>query len=207
MGDPRLGRDIVVRAAVGIADAEGFDRITMRRVSQALGVTPMALYRYLPDKAALVDVVIDESLRAVPCVDPDGDVLGEFRRCFGGLHRLLIDHPGLAKAASERPLEGPVAIEIGERVLSLLQRCGVGERDAANALVAAFSLTLGSALYWVSRQARGQSERAPGGAASESTAVRVRSHAGFGGEGSAVFHDAMTKLVSGYLTAGEAVIR
>lgn len=41
-----LKREAVVRAAVKIADAEGIEAISMRRVSQALGVTPMALYRY-----------------------------------------------------------------------------------------------------------------------------------------------------------------
>lgn len=199
MRDAGLGRDEVVRAAVQIADTEGVDRITMRRVSKALGVTPMALYRYLPDKAALVDVVVDESLRAVPAVNPEGAVLVELRRFLGGLHQLLIDHPGLAKAVSDRALEGPVATGLGNGILELLLRHGLSEREASNVLVAAFSLTLGSALYWASRRPRDDGRQAIDGSVRMTTVMTVRGHTAIDAEGPGVFYDAVDRLVSSYL--------
>jgi AcrR family transcriptional regulator len=203
MRDAGLGRDEVVRAALQIADTEGVDRITMRRVSKALGVTPMALYRYLPDKAALVDVVVDESLRALPAVDPAGAVLTELRRFCGGLHELLVDHPGLARAVSDRALEGPVATSMGDQILELLLRHGLGEREASSVLVSAFSLTLGSALYWASRHPEDIGRQGIDARENKTTVMKVRGYTAIGAEGRAVFHDALDRLVSSYLVDSE----
>jgi AcrR family transcriptional regulator len=54
-----LDRSAIVRAAIGIADAEGLDGVTMRRVADRLNTGPMSLYRYVPDKDALVSMMID----------------------------------------------------------------------------------------------------------------------------------------------------
>lgn len=145
---------MVIRAAVDLADAGGLDRVSMRRLAQHLGVTPMAIYYHVPSKDALIDLVVDESLGAVPMVDPEGDPLVELQRSFGALYRLLIEHPGLAAAFGSRPLEGPTARRIGERVLQLLQRQGLPDEDAARLLVSLAGFTLGSALYRSSRMAR-----------------------------------------------------
>ena len=52
----RLSTDEVVAAAIAIADSEGLAALSMRRVSEAMGVSPMALYTYVPSKAELVDL-------------------------------------------------------------------------------------------------------------------------------------------------------
>src|SRR5262249_25174996 len=56
---PRQGLTIdqVVAAATALADAEGLDAVTMRRVSGNLGVVPMTLYTYVPGKAELLDLM------------------------------------------------------------------------------------------------------------------------------------------------------
>ncbi|MBZ4613011.1 TetR/AcrR family transcriptional regulator [Mycobacterium avium] len=195
-----LKREAVVRAAVKIADAEGIEAISMRRVSQALGVTPMALYRYLPDKDAPIDVVVDESLAVVPVPDPSGSVTAELLRCFGGLYDLLLDHPGLARAAGERPLEGPFATRLGNNVLTLLQHNKIDEADAANLLVSAFSLTLGCALYRTSRSGRTASSRLSQ-VGDEAPAVRrLRGRLTVASADDTVFRDALTRLIAGYVT-------
>lgn len=56
----------IAAAAIGIADAEGMDAVTMRRVAQALGVSPMALYTYVPGKAELVDLMLDTAYADMP---------------------------------------------------------------------------------------------------------------------------------------------
>lgn len=196
MGRAGLGREAVVRAAVQIADAEGIDALSMRRVSQELGVTPMALYRYLPDKSSLVDVVVDESLSVVPVVDPTRPVADELLRCFGAMYELLLAHPGLARAVGERPLEGPVATRIGEQVLTILQRNGIAGDDAANLLISAFSLTLGSALYRTSRGDRVDRWQV-GEVAPAVHGVRDRLNSASADD--AVFRDALQRLIAGYL--------
>jgi AcrR family transcriptional regulator len=55
-----LDRTTIVRAAIAIADTDGMDAVTMRRVAERLNTGPMSLYRYVPDKDALVSMMVDE---------------------------------------------------------------------------------------------------------------------------------------------------
>lgn len=56
---PTLTRDAVLRAAVALADAEGVEAVSMRRVAERLGVVPMALYKHVADKDDLLDGMVD----------------------------------------------------------------------------------------------------------------------------------------------------
>ncbi|MDX3103543.1 TetR family transcriptional regulator [Nonomuraea angiospora] len=49
----------IATAAVGIADAEGLDAVTMRRLATELGVAPMAPYRYVSGKDELLELMVD----------------------------------------------------------------------------------------------------------------------------------------------------
>jgi hypothetical protein len=59
--EPRtpLSRDRVLRAAVELADREGAEGLSMRRLSAELGVVPMALYKHVANKDELLDGMID----------------------------------------------------------------------------------------------------------------------------------------------------
>ena len=58
-GTVRLSRDRIVRAAVELADAEGVDGLSMRRLAEELDAAPMALYRHVANKDDLFDGMID----------------------------------------------------------------------------------------------------------------------------------------------------
>jgi AcrR family transcriptional regulator len=57
-----LDREQIVRAAIHIADADGLEAVTMRRVAQRLNTGAMSLYRHVPDKDALVSMMIETVL-------------------------------------------------------------------------------------------------------------------------------------------------
>jgi AcrR family transcriptional regulator len=54
-----LSRERIVDTAIALVDAEGLDALTMRRLGAELGMDPMAVYYYLPNKAALLDAVVE----------------------------------------------------------------------------------------------------------------------------------------------------
>lgn len=56
---PTLTLDAIAKVGIELADAEGLGAVTMQRVAERLGVTKMALYRYVPGKAELVALMID----------------------------------------------------------------------------------------------------------------------------------------------------
>src|SRR5580765_7909151 len=60
-----LDREQIVREAIRIADADGLEAVTMRRVAQQLGTGAMSLYRHVPDKDALVSLMVDTVIGVV----------------------------------------------------------------------------------------------------------------------------------------------
>ncbi|MFD2417222.1 TetR/AcrR family transcriptional regulator C-terminal domain-containing protein [Amycolatopsis pigmentata] len=67
---PPLGRENLVRVAIGLADAEGLAALSMRRLAVEVGVGPMALYRHVPDKDELLRLMADAALGEVELPEP-----------------------------------------------------------------------------------------------------------------------------------------
>ena len=63
---PRISRAAIVSASLTIADERGLSGLTMQAVAERLGVTPMALYRHVDDKADLLDSVVEALLTELP---------------------------------------------------------------------------------------------------------------------------------------------
>lgn len=63
---PGLSLDGIVRAAITIADAEGLEAVSMQRVASEFGFTTMSLYRYVPGKSELLDLMIDTAIGPAP---------------------------------------------------------------------------------------------------------------------------------------------
>ncbi len=140
-----LTREEVVAAARGLADREGVERVTMRRLAGELGVAPNALYTYFRDKTAILDAVFDDVLGELEPPSPGAgawqDALAELMRAS---RRLLLAHPRLATLFLTRP-GGPNAMRLGEVALRILERGGIRGRVAVEALRALLAYTLGSA--------------------------------------------------------------
>ena len=64
---PGLTVERIVQAAIELADAEGLEAASMRRVADELGVGAMSLYRYVPGKTELLDLMLDAVHAATPC--------------------------------------------------------------------------------------------------------------------------------------------
>ena len=69
---PRLSRDAILDRALAIADADGVDALSVRRLARELGVTPMALYWHFENKEALLHALGDRLLAGI---DPTLDAL------------------------------------------------------------------------------------------------------------------------------------
>ncbi|MFF7978058.1 TetR/AcrR family transcriptional regulator [Streptomyces sp. NPDC007901] len=88
-----LNRTRVLSAAVALADEGGVDALSMRRIAQALGVVPMALYKHVANKNELLDGMIDV---LVGEIDPPVEGIGwkaAVRRRVLSARRMLLRHP------------------------------------------------------------------------------------------------------------------
>src|SRR5829696_9898923 len=128
-----LSRAAVLAAARRVADAQGVDRLTMRRLAGELGVMPNTLYSYFPTKEALLDGVLDDLLGDIDPGDPaEDDWQDGVVRVMDSSRRLLLAHPRLASVFLTRPTLGPNAARLGEVTFALLRRGGLeGDRAVA----------------------------------------------------------------------------
>ncbi|WP_163513119.1 TetR/AcrR family transcriptional regulator [Fodinicola acaciae] len=111
-GGPTLSRAHIVRTAVAIADAEGTEALTMRRIASELGSsTPMSLYRYVGNKDGLVDLVLDDIYGRIqlPAKRP-GDWRATLRTLAKASFAVMLEHPWFAALSHTRPPFGPNAL-------------------------------------------------------------------------------------------------
>jgi AcrR family transcriptional regulator len=133
---PRQGLtvDQVVAAATVLADAEGLDALTMRRVAGGLGVVPMTLYTYVPGKAELLDLMLDAAYAAMPRAGTSGEPWRQRLTAIAGENRALFEaHPWAAAISTGRPPLGPGLMAKYEHELSAFDGLGLDDiqMDAA----------------------------------------------------------------------------
>lgn len=124
----RLDRDTVVRSAIALADKRGLGAVGVRQVAEALGVTPMALYRHVGPKDGLLDAVADALYAEIDLPGPDEDWWDGLRALAHSTRRVLIAHAWSVPFFS-RPLAGPHARALGEALQGALRRAGFSPRE------------------------------------------------------------------------------
>ena len=131
----------VVETGIAMADAEGLDAVSMRRVAQELGVVPMTLYTYVPDKNALLDLMLDRLYLAMPRAElPDRPWRERLAAIAEENHRLYTEHPWAASLPASRPPLGPGLMAKYEHELRAFDGCGLDdvERDSSLAFLIGF---------------------------------------------------------------------
>lgn len=128
----RLSREAIVVSAVALADTEGLDAVTIRRLAQEHGVTPMAMYWHFNDKDSLLDGLAEHLIAAVDLPPPsDAPWDGQLHDVLAAFLLAVRPHPALAGLTMRRILTAEPGLEIAERVLGLLRRAGCTPTRAA----------------------------------------------------------------------------
>ncbi|HTB55244.1 MAG TPA: helix-turn-helix domain-containing protein, partial [Trebonia sp.] len=97
---PRAGlsTDAIVAAAVGIADAEGLEAVSMARVAKKLGFTTMSLYRHVSGKDELLQMMWDASAQGAEGLVLEGDGWRAKLRMWAIMQRDVLDrHPWITQ--------------------------------------------------------------------------------------------------------------
>jgi TetR/AcrR family transcriptional regulator, tetracycline repressor protein len=140
-----LNADAVLGEGRRLLEEEGADALTMRRLAARLGVAPNSLYSHVPDKAALLDAVLDSLLAEIELPERDQrDWRDGLVALMAASRMMLLDHGDLLPQLLSRPMRGPNARRLGERTLGLLERGGITGPAAVDALRALLTLTFGS---------------------------------------------------------------
>jgi TetR/AcrR family tetracycline transcriptional repressor len=121
----KLSRSAVVDRALALADSEGIDALTIRRLAQELGVTPMALYWHFRSKEELITGVADRIWGEIRTdVDPSADWSDQLRGMFESLIEVLRSHSSASSLLLSSEKFGPSHWQATEATLDILGRAG-----------------------------------------------------------------------------------
>jgi AcrR family transcriptional regulator len=139
----RLSRAAIVAAAQAVIERDGVDALTMRRVADALGASPMALYRHVRGKDELLVLLLDELAAAVPRPRlPDAPrerVLAAGRLIHDG----LAEHPWIVDVLAGGDLIAPSILWLMEEIVAGFVAGGLSPAAAADAYRVLWQFTVG----------------------------------------------------------------
>lgn len=157
---PKLTRELLAATTLRIADAEGLEALSMRRLGAELGVDPMAAYRHFPNKKALLAGVAEAVLAGADVeTDPAAPWQEQFKEVARAYRRAMLAHsPTVARLTATTPLNSLEFLRIVEHGAAILASAGVPRAAAVSAIQAVGQLTSGAVLleaFWREHAASG----------------------------------------------------
>src|SRR5580693_7994062 len=143
---PRLSREEIVDAAIAIADAEGADAISMRRIAQVLQAGTMSLYWHVANKEHLLDLMLDALIAEVEVPEPSGDWRADLRALGTNYRAMLLRHLWMMDFVGGRPPLGPNTMLNMDCSLALLDVAEPDIATAVNILSTLLTYVLGAVL-------------------------------------------------------------
>ena len=134
---PGLNRDRVVDTALAIVDRDGLDGLTMRRLASELGVEAMSLYHWFPNKAAILDALVEAAIRETATrVDatPEAGWRANLRALAMGYRQVLLAHPNTVPCMGGRPGKSVETMRFIERMLDVLRSDGFSPVHAVQSM-------------------------------------------------------------------------
>jgi AcrR family transcriptional regulator len=131
-----VNRSVILQSALRIVDSDGVDGLSMRRLSDEVGRDPTVIYRHVPNKAALLDGVVETLLTQLRVDTADADWTGQLRAVAHDFRRLALSHPNVVPLLVTRPLATPLGrrpkgmLRPLEDVLAMLTSAGFSGEDA-----------------------------------------------------------------------------
>lgn len=119
-----LSKQRVVAEAVRIADREGVEGLSMRRLAGALGAGAMSLYHYVASKDELLDAMIDVVFEEIELPPAEADWQSAMRQEAASTRQVLARHPWATSLMESRTSPGPANLRHREAVTACLRRAG-----------------------------------------------------------------------------------
>lgn len=134
--ETQVSRSLILQCAVRIVDRDGVEGLSMRRLSEEVGRDPTVLYRHVPNKAAVLDGVVEIVLGQLQVNTADPDWATQLRTIAHDFRRLALAHPNIVPLLVTRPLATPLGQRLPgmlrplEDVLTLLASAGFSDDEA-----------------------------------------------------------------------------
>jgi AcrR family transcriptional regulator len=147
----KLSRDLILAAALRLADEEGIEAVSMRRLGQRLSVEAMSLYKHLAGKEDILDGISDLVMLEVEVPARDLPWRAALRQSAISAHRALLRHPWASAVLESRRNPGPARMRYLDAVVSILLDAGFTLPDVGRAFMAIDSHVYGFTLQVLAR--------------------------------------------------------
>lgn len=143
-GPQPLSRKAIVAAATEIADTEGLEAVSIRRLATKLEARPMSLYSHIEKKGDLIDLMVDEVMSGAIIEDGLPEDWREALRLIAQRTRESTRaHPWIVAAAFRRPFLGPNALRHIDQSFEAVSSLPLAPERKRAALLAIDTYTLG----------------------------------------------------------------
>lgn len=139
LGARGLSREDIVTTAIAVADAEGADAVTMRRIARDMRVGTMSLYWYVSSKVDLHRLMLERIQAEAQVPAPSGDWRADLRAFAWNMRAALLQHPWALDVVGIGPPSGPNDARNAERLMAAFD--GLGLDDAA---IICIAMTIGT---------------------------------------------------------------
>jgi AcrR family transcriptional regulator len=146
---PQLTRQRVVAAAVELADSDGIESISMRRLAQELGVEAMSLYTHVRNKDDLLDGMADAVISQIPLSAGGAGWKAAMRQMALAAREVMLRHPWAPHVIETRTAPGPAALGYINAVIGTLREGGftIGQAHTAIHLLGSRALGFSQGLF------------------------------------------------------------
>jgi AcrR family transcriptional regulator len=122
--DRGLTREEIVAAAIGVADSEGVEAVSMRRIARELNASVMSLYWHVASKEELKDLMLESIEAEIGVPDPSGNWRADIQAFARSTRAALLRHEWAMEFKGFRPPTGPKDAQNAERLFALLDDLG-----------------------------------------------------------------------------------
>jgi AcrR family transcriptional regulator len=119
-----LSRERILRTAVALADRDGVDALSMRRLANELGVVPMALYKHVANKDQMLDGMVDAVVAGIDAPPEGTDWKTAVRDRILAARRTLLRHPWASRVIESRSSPTPAVVAYMDRMIGLFRAGG-----------------------------------------------------------------------------------
>ena len=133
---PPLSSDRIVKAARDLADRDGLDAVTLRRLATELGVHVTSLYNHVPTLDAIVDGIVELLISEADLPASSRNWEEWVREFVASLAAIAEAHPGAFAALERRPVQGERALSSFEGALAAFARAGLPPEECYSAVKA-----------------------------------------------------------------------
>jgi TetR/AcrR family transcriptional regulator, tetracycline repressor protein len=142
-----LTRLEIVRCALGLAEHDGLEKLSLHKIATTVGVRTMSLYNHVADKSDVLDAMADQILAEVAIPDVDamdwGDALVELSLA---VRAAALHYPHSAPLVLVRRINAPSVLPVVDVALRTLRRAGLDPAAAVHALRTYIAFLVGSLL-------------------------------------------------------------